>query len=122
MMNNNKNNLVQSRLQSIKYAVNGIILMFKREPNIKLHAIATVIVVIAGFIDGFNTYKWLALVFAISAVWITEGVNTAIEKLCDYSCGEQYHPAIKTIKDISAGAVLLAAISSIIIGILLFIN
>ena len=120
-MDQKKNMTVSSRAKSFSYAVNGIFLLLKQEPNAKLHAFATVAVIIAGFIRHIGPWQWAALSFAIGIVWITEALNTCIEKLCDFCCDNKFHPSIKIIKDISAAAVLIAALVSISIGIIVFI-
>ena len=120
-MDQKKTMSVTSRRNSFIYAFNGIRELFKQEPNAKFHAVATVGVIIAGIIRHISHTQWAAIVFAIGLVWITEAMNTCIEKLCDYSCENKYHPAIKIIKDISAGAVLIAAFVSLVVGIFVFI-
>ena len=110
---------IKQRLRSFKYAFNGIKLLWQ-EPNAKLHFIATIIVIIAGLVRHISQQQWIALFGAIGMVWITEAINTSIEKLCDYACGGKYDPIIKTVKDIAAAAVVIAAAVSIVIGIFIF--
>lgn len=119
-MEQDKKMPVRSISNSIRFALNGIKLMFKSEPNAKLHAVATVIVVAFGILRHINNIQWTAILFAIGMVWVTEALNTCIEKLCDFSCENKIHPAIKTIKDIAAGAVLIAAIVSVTIAVFVF--
>ena len=109
-----------SRRKSFSYAFNGLFLLFKHEPNAKLHAIATILVIIAGIIRHITPFQWIAIIFAIGLVWITEALNTCIEKLCDFSSENKWLPEIKIIKDISAAAVLISAIVSVFIGIIVF--
>lgn len=116
----NKTLSIRSRIQSFGHATKGMSRVLK-EPNMKLHLIATIVIVGISIITGLSLYKWIALCFAIGLVWITEIINTAIEVLCDYACKEQQHPLIKDVKDIAAGAVLFASALSCIIGILIFI-
>lgn len=111
----------QSRLRSMSHAVNGIATFFVSEPNAKIHLLATILVVAAGVIRDISVHSWLAITIAIGMVWITEAINTAMEKLCDYACDKEYHNTIKQVKDIAAGAVLIASVCSIIIAILVFI-
>ena len=110
---------IRSRGNSFIYAINGIRLLL-REPNARIHALATVAVIAAGIARHINSTQWMAISIAISIVWITEALNTCIEKLCDYACNKEIHPAIKVIKDLAAGAVLIAAITSIVTGIIVF--
>ncbi len=117
---NKKKMTVSSRGRSFLYALNGIMELFRQEPNAKLHAIATVLVIGACVIRHINSGQWIAIVLAIALVWITEGINTCIEKLCDFVGENKWHGEIKVIKDIAAGAVLIAALTSIVIGIIVF--
>lgn len=112
---------LHSRKKSFSYAFNGLAILWK-EPNAKIHALATVLVIGLGIFRNIGRQQWMALVFAIALVLITEALNTAIEKLCDYCCDNKIHPAIKVVKDVSAAAVLLAALTSIIIAILVFLK
>ena len=111
---------IHARGKSFTYAFNGLWLLFKEEPNAKLHALATVAVIIAGFVRHLGPSQWIALVVAIGLVWITEAINTCIERLCDFCSDNKWHPAIKIIKDIAAAAVMVAAVVSIVIGIIVF--
>ena len=119
-MEQKKNMSVASRKRSFSYAINGIVELFRQEPNAKLHTLATIAVIIAGIVRHVGPWQWVGLFIAIGMVWITEAVNTCIEKLCNFCCDNQFHPAIKIIKDISAAAVLIAAIVSVAIGITIF--
>ena len=80
------------------------------------------VVIIAGIVRDLSRWEWLGIVFAISLVWISEAVNTAIEMLCNIVCNNEYHPGVKIIKDISAGAVLLAAITSVVTALIVFLT
>ena len=108
-----------SRASSFAHAFNGIRLLLT-EPNIKLHLAATCGVIAAGLARHLLPTQWTAILLAIAMVWITEALNTCIEKLCDYSCNNQWSAAIKNIKDMAAGAVLIASFVSAIIGIKVF--
>lgn len=119
MNDSNKNMTLTSRRNSFIYAINGLKLL-PGEPNIKLHTIATIVVVIAGFIKNLNGNQWIAIVAAIAMVWICETINTAIEKLCDFACNMERNDAIKAVKDIAAGAVLMASVTSVIIAVIVF--
>ena len=109
-----------SRAGSIRYAINGLVVLLKSEANAWIHALATILVIVAGFALHITPVKWIALIIAICMVWVTEALNTALEKLCDFSCDKKYYPEIKIIKDISAGAVLITALASVAIAIIVF--
>jgi diacylglycerol kinase (ATP) len=107
------------RLRSVRYAVRGVRLMLASQHNAWVHAAATVIVTVAGFIAQLNHSEWCWLVVAMMAVWTAEAINTAFEFLCDVASPD-FHPLVEKAKDVAAGAVLLSAIGSVIVGLLIF--
>lgn len=102
-----------------RYAWTGICSAAKYERNFKVHIFSAIFVVLAGFLLGMNKVEWMILILTINAVFVSELFNSAIEALIDYLKPE-LHPKAKYIKDVAAGAVLLCAISAVIIGCLLF--
>lgn len=111
---------IRSRFNSIVHAIIGMIYLIRNEPNAQIHGVATLGVIIAGIVRHIGTGQWIAITIAIAMVWITEALNTCIELLCNYACKDEYHAAIKVIKDIAAASVWVAAIASIVIGIAVF--
>lgn len=111
---------IKARAASFKYAFDGIERFFISEPNAVLHLLGTIAVLILALAVHVSRIEMIALVFGIGLVWIAELFNTAIEKIMDL-ISEQYHPKIKFIKDLSAGAVLVAAIIALVIGGIVFI-
>lgn len=103
----------RKRLKSFLYAFDGIRALWS-EPHIRIHLLATVFALGAGFIQNLSSVRWAILLICIASVWITEAINTAIEKLCNL-VHPTYHPIIKIVKDMTAAAVLFAAILSILI-------
>ncbi len=93
---------------------------FKTEHNAWLHLICTLCVVILALSVKVTNSEAIALVIAVALVWITEMVNTCIEKVMDM-ISKEYDVRIKVIKDISAGAVLVAAAAALVIGLFVFI-
>jgi diacylglycerol kinase len=116
----NKTMNVAARIASFKYALQGIRQLISNEPNMKIHFVAAMIAVLAGFAKGLTSGQWVALTLTIGLVWLCEAFNTALEILCDLVCNQQYNTTIKAIKDISAGAVLIAATVSVLTGIFIF--
>jgi len=110
----------KARLKSFVYAWKGIVSFFGREPNAQIHLAATVLVLVLSVTLGVNKWEIIAVVFSIAFVWIAEMFNTAIEKAMDFISIKK-HPQIKLIKDISAGAVLIASIAAVIVGCLIFL-
>ena len=109
-----------SRINSFRFAGQGIISFVQKEHNAWLHAIATIAVISLGIITRITMGEWLAILLAIGIVWVAEMFNTCIEKLMDF-ISPDHHPQIKFIKDVSAGAVLVAAMITLAIGLIIFI-
>lgn len=107
-------------IQSLQFAIAGIIAFFRHETNGQIQLIAAITAVILGWIFKIDAMEWLVVLLCTIAVLTLEMVNTAIEKLCDV-VHPGYHPQIKIIKDIAAGAVLLAAIGSLAAGAVVFL-
>lgn len=108
------------RIKSFIHAFNGIKMAFKEEPNFRIHVVATIMVIAAGLYFQLSTEEWLAVIIVIGLVLLTELLNTAIENIADFISPER-HEKIKTIKDISASAVLISAIVALMVGLLIFI-
>lgn len=111
---------LRARINSFRYAGQGIAAFLRSEHNAWIHAISTVGVLILAAVTGLTRHEWLALVFVIALVWVTEMINTCIERIMDYLTTER-KPEVKFIKDLAAGAVLVAAIAALITGGIIFI-
>ena len=107
---------LRGRLKSFRYAIGGIAIILRTQHSAWLHALATASVCAAGLHFGITTAQWCWIVLAIMGVWTAEALNTAFELLCDVASPE-YHPLVKKAKDASAGAVLISAVGSAIIGL-----
>jgi diacylglycerol kinase (ATP) len=110
---------LDNRVRSFRVAFGGIATMLRSEFNARVHALATIVVVAAGFGFKIDTYEWLAVILAISGVWSAEAFNTAIEALGDAVTREE-HPGIGRAKDMAAGAVLLTALGATAIAAIVF--
>lgn len=110
----------RNRLRSFVFAFEGVIIFFRREHNAWIHGVAALLVLIVSFLMKLSDVEMILIILAIGLVWIAEIINTAIEKTMDHLSPYQ-HPAVKVIKDLSAGAVLIAAIVAVIIGSIIFI-
>ena len=108
-----------ARLRSFRYAFRGLRTMLFSQHNAWVHAIATILVVIAGGICHLSASEWCAIVVMVAAVWTAEALNTAFEFLCDVA-SPQFHPLVEKAKDVAAGAVLLSAIGAVVVGVLIF--
>jgi diacylglycerol kinase len=110
----------QSFAHSLRNAAKGVLYFFGSERNAKLQLAAALGAAALGIVLHIPRIHWLALLFFTALVFVTELLNTAVEKLCD-----KLHPghskAIGQIKDMSAGAVLLAAVAALIAGGFIFL-
>lgn len=109
-----------SVIKSFSFALRGIKTALRKEPNLRIHATLAVIALITAALLGFTRVEWLVLLVTIFLVLILELVNTVFETLVDLVSPDQ-KPAARIAKDVSAGAVLLAAILSVIVGLILFL-
>lgn len=110
---------VRNIIDSFNYAVSGIITAIKTEKSMRLHYIIAVLVLLSSLFFDFNRTEFLLLLFAVSLVVISEMINTAIERTIDLIT-KDFHPLARLVKDVAAGAVLIATINSLIVGYLLF--
>ena len=107
------------RLRSFGHAFHGLKLLVQTQHNARIHAVATVLVVVAGALLRISAFDWALIALAVLCVWSAEAMNTAIEFVVDLVSPE-HHPLAAKAKDVAAGAVLVAAIGSLIVGALVF--
>jgi diacylglycerol kinase len=109
-----------ARGKSFRYAGRGVWLTLKSQHNAWIHMVATIVVVIVGYLLGISRLEWCAIVLACAAVWTAEALNTALEYLADATTSE-LHPLIGNAKDVAAGAVLITALAAVVVGFLVFV-
>jgi diacylglycerol kinase len=110
----------ESFFKSQGYARNGIKLILKNERNFRIDLVAGVIVVFLGFVFKISHYEWIGISLVISMVLASEAINSAIEAICD-TVSTDYRVNVKYAKDVSAGAVLVSVLVSIITGFIVFL-
>ncbi len=110
---------IQRLIDSFNCAIYGIVSALKTELNLKIHFLVTIFVLIVAVLFNISRLELISLLITSTLVIFAEMVNTAIEGLSDLIT-KDFHPVIKRIKDIAAGAVLITAINSLFIGYLLF--
>ncbi len=104
---------------SFKYAFEGLVAAFKEEPNLKFHFLAGILVIILGLVLKISKADWVTIIILIGLVIAVELTNTAIEAVVN-SFVDRQHLGAKMAKDISAGAVLITALTATIVGIMIF--
>lgn len=112
--------MFQNRINGIKFAIRGLWILIQSENSIKIQLIIAVIMTFAGFYFNIALDEWMLQLLAIGLVMGIEGVNTAIEKIADY-IQPSYDVKIGLIKDISAGAVMIASLMASAVGCIIYL-
>jgi diacylglycerol kinase len=111
---------IKKRLLSFPYAFNGLRILFREEHNSRIHLLAAIIAIIAGFIFNISALEWIAIILSIGMVFAFEILNSALENLADFASPGK-NDLIKKAKDLSAAAVLVSAIAALTVGIIVFL-
>lgn len=102
------------------YAGKGLTYALRTQLNLKLQLIAALVVILLGLFLKLSVLEWIAVMVCIGLVLALEMLNTSIELLVD-KISPEYDPTAGKIKDVAAGAVLVAAIVSFIVALLIFV-
>lgn len=111
---------LRRRLNSFRYAFQGLADLFRSQANARIHLAATFLVLALGFWLGISRLEWAALAFCIALVLAMEAMNTALEYLTDFVSPGQ-HPLAGKAKDAAAAAVLIAAAGAAVVGAIVFL-
>lgn len=107
-----------SRIAAFGHAFRGWLYVLKTQQNAWIHSLFASAVVLVGLWVGLNPIDWAVIVLTIAMVFTAEFINTAIEAVVDLA-SPVHHPLAKVGKDVGAGAVLVAALAGIVIGLLI---
>lgn len=107
-------------ITSVRYSLAGIVHALLTERHVQIHFFTAFFAILLAFLLSVSKLEWLVLIVVISLTISLELVNTAVERVVDL-VSERYHPLAKHAKDCAAGAVLISAIASVIIGCIIFI-
>jgi diacylglycerol kinase (ATP) len=107
-----------SRIHSFKHAFAGMEYVLRTQKNAYIHSAATIMVILMALWLSIPAVPFAILILTIGTVWTAEFVNTSLEAVVDLA-SPQRHPLAKVGKDVGAAAVLIAAISSVVIGIII---
>ena len=110
----------ESLLSSFKDAISGIKVAFMQERNLKIHTLFLILVIILGIVVKLTLFEWIVCIMLIGIVLGAELINTAIESAVDLASPE-IHDFARQAKDIAAGAVLVFAITSAVVGAIIFV-
>ncbi len=111
---------ISERIKSFSYAFKGLALMMHKQYNFYIHLSLTVLALVLAYFFNITKVELLFIIAAIGMVLSAEVLNTAIEKLTDLAQPDQDAKA-GAVKDLAAAAVLITAISALIIGLIIFI-
>lgn len=109
---------IRSRLRSFRYAFSGWWHVIRSQRNAWIHAVVNIAVVLVSFWLRLEPRDWAVIILAIALVWTAEFINTALEAIVDLASPQRNHLA-KIGKDVGAAAVLIAALASVLIGLLI---
>lgn len=107
-------------VNSFVYAWHGLVYAVRTQRNARVHMLLASIAIVLGIMLSISTVEWAMVFIAITLVFIAEMFNTVAEACVDLATRE-YHPLARIAKDVAAGAVLLNAMLSVLIGALVFI-
>ena len=114
------NDFMVNFLKGFMYAFNGLMVFLRRERNGRIQLLIAIVTLTLAWLLRVSAIEWIILCGCIANVLAFEMINSAVEKLCNL-VHPGYNPAIKVIKDISAGAVLWVSIFSAVIGLIIFL-
>jgi diacylglycerol kinase len=109
---------IQTRVQSFRNALTGLWYVIRTQRNAWIHAIASIAVLSLGLWLKVEARDWALVILAVAMVWTAEFLNTALEAVVDLA-SPQRHPLAQVGKDVGAAAVLISAMTSILIGVLI---
>ena len=111
---------LQSLNNAFKNAFNGLKYVFITQRNAKIHLQISLLVFLCGVFFRISSIQWIAIVIVVGLVWAAECMNTGVEKLTDLASPE-YHILARVAKDCAAAAVLMASITAVVVGLIIFI-
>ncbi len=117
-MPDQQSGFISSRIKAFGYAFSGWWYVIRTQRNAWIHMTVSIIVIALSFLLHISGNEWALIILAIALVWIAEFLNTALEAVVDLAANRQEHELARIGKDVGAAAVLIAAIASIIIGLL----
>ncbi|MBM3499572.1 MAG: phosphatase PAP2 family protein [Armatimonadetes bacterium] len=111
----------KSVARSFAHALDGVMFVLRTQRHMQVHCVIITLVLFAALGLRVSPLEMLMLMSAMALVLVTEMINTAIESAIDISVST-YNPQAKTAKDVAAGAVLIAAFYSIVVGVTVFVT
>jgi diacylglycerol kinase len=119
MTNEPPSGFIRSRLKAFGYALTGWWYVIRTQRNAWIHMVVSIAVILMSITLHISPASWALILLAIAMVWIAEFLNTALEAVVDLASNHQQHELARLGKDVGAAAVLIAAVSSVVIGLLI---
>ena len=113
-------NMLKRKAASIGFALKGLRIGFREESNFQIQLVLGALALLLGWHYRISMTEWLFVVGASGLVLTAELFNTALEELCDM-LRDAHDPHVEKIKDLSAGAVLVASAAALVIGLIIFV-
>jgi len=107
-----------SRIRAFGHAFRGLGYVLKTQRNAWIHTVVTILVILVAALLHLSARDWAVLIVTIAMVWAAEFINTALEAVVDLA-SPRHHPLAKVGKDVGAAAVLLAALTAVLVGLLI---
>ena len=111
---------IMERIRSFGPAFKGLGILIKEEHNSRIHLFAALLVLAASIILRISAIEWVAVIFAIGLVFVSEIFNSVIENLSDFVSQEK-NEKIRKIKDLAAAGVLVSSLTSLAVGLIVFL-
>lgn len=111
---------IKERIKSIGFALDGLKTMFLEEHNARIHLVGMLLGVGFGFWLDISSLEWAAISICIGLVFAAELFNSSLESMANHVSPE-WHEDIKKVKDYAAAAVLVMAITAIVVGLIIYL-
>ncbi len=111
---------IVNRAESFSYAFRGLWIFLKSTHNAWVHLTALAVALLLGFYFHITQAQWLSLVLVSGLVFVAEALNTTLEIDVNLT-SPNYHPYARDMKDVAAGAVLIAAFTALVVGLIIFV-
>jgi diacylglycerol kinase len=111
---------LRQRMKSFLHAFHGLRILWKEEPNARIHVVIAILVIPAGLFFKISPTEWIVVILATGMVLAAEILNTSIENLADFVSPVK-NEKIRKVKDLAAAGVLVTAISALVTGVIIFL-
>lgn len=117
---NTEKSFVKGRVKSLRYALKGMWILVSSEHSIITQLLLFGVAIALGFIFEISHIEWMIQILCFGLIFATEGMNTAVEEVANF-IHPDYHSKIGKIKDIAAGAVTFAALTTLIVSSIIYL-